>query len=532
MAQAGSSRYNRGVSSKRPLIVASLLALGVALLTLVPYLLASRMTAAGHTFSGFLINPLDGFSYLAKMRQGAQGSWLFTLPYAAEPGPPALTFTFYLFLGHLASWLHLSTLAVFHAARLLSFTFMGLMAFLFLRRCNLESRWVWVGYALVLFGSGLGWIAGPLGLLGSDLLIPESIPFAAGLVNPHFPFAFGLVAAAGALALRPAGRRETIGAGFVIGLLLGAILPFAALSLLAILLVWKGVEWWIARPRPPLGGGMLSAKNGLIAALAVGSLPWIAYDYWLTRSHAVLAIWNAQNQTPSPPPWSYVAGFGLPLAFAVVGAWGSRAWSRPAGRLLITWVVVNALLLYAPFNLQRRFTLGLFLPLAALAAYGLQVVVTARPHLNWLPSAVVLLSLPSNLILTAAGVSLAAAGSSEITLTAAEAAGYRWAAGNLHGSPLLLAASRTGNRLPAFADVRVLIGHPFETPASADRQAEVEALYRRAGEPGWRDLLEKRGIDYVVVGPYESDLLADGVRPNLTVAYRNQGFMIYSVGSP
>ena len=40
--------------------------------------------------------------------------------------------------------------------------------------------------------------------------------------------------------------------------------------------------------------------------------------------------------------------------------------------LLLAWVGVTALVLYAPFALQRRFSLGLHIPLAILAAMGLR----------------------------------------------------------------------------------------------------------------------------------------------------------------
>ncbi|MGA9533828.1 MAG: hypothetical protein WBR18_14005 [Anaerolineales bacterium] len=532
MAQPEASRYNRGVSSTRSLTVASLLALGVALLTLVPYILASRLAPAGHVFSGFLVNPIDGFSYLAKMREGTQGSWLFQLPYAAEPGPPALLFTFYILLGHLASWLDAPALTVFHGARVLAITSMGVLSFLFLRRAISEPRWVWMAYVLVLFGAGVGWLTGPFGLLASDLMIPESIPLAGGLVNPHFPLATGLVAAAGALALRPPARGWSVGLGLAIGVALSGILPFAAASILTVLAVWLVVEGWLNEARLTLKTRILSSRTLLAFGLAVGALPWITYDYWLTRNHVVLAAWNAQNQTPSPSPWAYLAGFGLVLALAVVGGLQSAVRRGPEGRLLITWVLVNMLLLYAPFNLQRRFSLALFLPLAALAAFGLRAIVTKQPRLRWLTSVVVLLSLPSNLLVAAAGVSLAASGSPENTMTSGEADGYFWAAEHFQGSPLVLAATRTGNRLPAYADCRVLIGHPFETPDAAIRQARVEELYGGMGEAGWLDQLRQEGISYVVLGPYEDELITGAASPNLPIAFQSAGFTVYSVPQP
>ena len=67
----------------------------LVILTL-PYLLAWAAAGSDWVFVGFLINPLDGNSYFAKMQQGAAGEWLFRLPFTAEPGEGSFLFIFYL----------------------------------------------------------------------------------------------------------------------------------------------------------------------------------------------------------------------------------------------------------------------------------------------------------------------------------------------------------------------------------------------------------------------------------------------------
>src|SRR5207249_4245457 len=59
-------------------------AAAVAMLSLLPYLLAYAWTPAGHHFAGFFFIADDATTYLAKMRQGADGSWLWTDPYTSE----------------------------------------------------------------------------------------------------------------------------------------------------------------------------------------------------------------------------------------------------------------------------------------------------------------------------------------------------------------------------------------------------------------------------------------------------------------
>ena len=55
------------------LLLLSIGMLLVALITL-PYLLAYRAGGSESYFAGFLLNPIDGQSYLAKMQQGCRGS--------------------------------------------------------------------------------------------------------------------------------------------------------------------------------------------------------------------------------------------------------------------------------------------------------------------------------------------------------------------------------------------------------------------------------------------------------------------------
>ncbi len=56
----------------------------------------------GYRFGGFLLNPIDGNTYLAKMYQGWQGSWRFSLPFTVEQ---AMEATCSCFTWHSGTWL-------------------------------------------------------------------------------------------------------------------------------------------------------------------------------------------------------------------------------------------------------------------------------------------------------------------------------------------------------------------------------------------------------------------------------------------
>ncbi|TET29533.1 MAG: hypothetical protein E3J69_13275, partial [Anaerolineales bacterium] len=211
-------------------------------LSLIPMFIANSTAPSGTVFTGFLLNPLDGFSYLAKMKQGADGSWLFSLPYAAEPGPGTFLFVYHLFLGHLSRWIGIPTIVVFHVARIIAAALMFLLVYVLFQAVLPERSARRTALLLTLFGSGLGWVTAPLfNLQPSDLMIPESIPFLIAYGNAHFPLAaaalLGGILVILLLQDRPGLR---LALALLCGTIIGAVLPFSALSLFA-----AGFTWYI-----------------------------------------------------------------------------------------------------------------------------------------------------------------------------------------------------------------------------------------------------------------------------------------------
>jgi len=117
---------------------------------------------------------------------------------------------------------------------------------------------------------------------------------------------------------------------------------------------------------------------------------------------------------------------------------------------------------------------------------------------------VIVLSVPSNLIVVSAGLSGVRIGEPTVVHLQNELDAYQWLDEHAPRQALVLAAPDTGNRLPVFADVRVLYGHPFETPDADTQKALVESIYAWDGsiEDG-RRLLSDQGIDLIFYGQRE-----------------------------
>jgi hypothetical protein len=143
------------------------------------------------------------------------------------------------------------------------------------------------------------------------------------------------------------------------------------------------------------------------------------------------------------------------------------------------------------------------------------------------------LTVPTNLLVIAAGMWGARQGDPSLVIWPDEAAGFEWLEANAPDHSLVLAGPENGNRLPAFADVRVLYGHPFETPHAEAELQTVVTLYAWSDSPeAGIDLLQDRGVNMVFFGPRERELGEPAWIGDLTLVYSQGEVAIYQVPPP
>ena len=253
----------------------------------------------------------------------------------------------------------------------------------------------------------------------------------------------------------------------------------------------------------------------LLPLIMVGAFaaPWIMYDAWATAAHPALANWSAQNFTPSPPLWDALISGGVPLLLALPGIAVALRRRAPFDRVPVAWLGLAALLLYAPFSLQRRLSLGLWTPLVILAAVGVRDAIWPRLSARWRPAVLVAvagLALPSNLLVYAATLGAIQKHEPRVFLSRDEAAAMTWLGQNTPPGSIVLAAPATSLFIPARSDARVIYGHPFETVDAGVHKRAVEDFF--AGRVPPATFLAAYDVDYVFCGPREQAL---GPRPAL-----------------
>jgi hypothetical protein len=546
----------RQLGEYRFVLVGSFVAL---VITSIPYLLGAALATKERIFGGFVYAVEDCYSYLAKMRQGAEGAWLFHIPYTPEPHPGAVIYSFYLLLGKIAPLLPVSSLTsglvwVYHVARgvfglgLLMTVYRFLAAF---TERVIVRRLAWL---MVTFGGGLGWLLIALGRsnwLGSlplDFILPEGFTFLVLYALPHIALGRTLLLW-GLLFLCKAWRlgrwnsdlqnvahsplptlavRWAVLAGFL-WLLMGLIVPFYVAVSWAVL----GASWIVLalrRRRLPWDKAALAGMAALISA------PPVVYSAWRFTSHPVYQAWASQNRVFSPHPLHYLIAYGIPLAlaaFAVEEVWHSKRGSW----LLLTWVGVVPFLVYLPFNLQRRLVEGVQVPLSMLAAVGLTKIMGVRsglPDLRWRLAVSVLLItlLPTNAMLIA-GNALALRGlPGPIYRDGAEVTALDWLSQQVEPDDVVLASYETGNYLPARVGARAFVGHGPESVQAAQKKVLAAQFFDAATHRTWRQqLLAEYGIDYVFWGPTERDLgsfVPQGA-DYLQRIYEQDGYLLFEV---
>lgn len=499
--------------------------IAILLLSCVPYLIALLLTPEGWQFAGILVNPMDGHSYMAKMRQGFEGGWLFHLTYTHEPHPGALIFTFYLLLGHLAALTGLPLVVVFHLVRLAAGFCLLLASFRLIGLVTSDLNERRLAFILVCSASGLGWLGAFVGTQPIDLWVPEAfIPYSL-YSSPHFSLGLALMALIFQGALEP-GRRAWLWGG-VAALVLALILPFGLLTVWAILAIFIGWLYLVGR-RLPVPQIWLAVSVGLCSA------PVIFYDYWVSTTDPILAGWGAQNITPAPPLVDFWLGYGLVGLLAVAGGWQVvRQGERRAGEwLVLCWAVGTVLLVYFPFDLQRRLINGLHIPICILAAIGLKrsLKLSHRRHVT---TAVITLGAVGTLfvwLVPLLAVAFQSPNQSELTallfIRREEEAAFAWLREHTTLDDVILASPRVGMFVPGQTGARVFYGHPFETIAADTKKEQVEAFYQgKSALPS--------AVTFIFYGPSER-ALGEGVPQILSdfpVTFDQDGVTIYETDS-
>lgn len=544
--QVGQQSPSTGHAHAGTLAVAALrapllLAIAVTLLVLAPFALGYLEAPRGMVFPGTLKAIGDEGVYMAAVRAGAAGDWLWHDPYMAQTPPPILMYPTYMLVGHLDALLRLSVAAGYvlaHAAAALAL-FGALWALGRPYLAGHDRAW-FVTFALCT--SGLYWLDALLGIGGNApaslawMALPPLGGMTSALMGVHETLSTAALCALFAALLRlssatgPATRWRAWSYGclgvIVIGLTMPLLLPVA-------LLVVALFACWSARNAARGDAGVRLRLVPYLATVGTMCLPGLAlalYYYWQLR----FGPWSVSDlrQTGGARPlvesllqWAAL----LPLAW-----WGWRrapAQARPLATLLGLWIVCAALGSQASMWQSFRYVTGLNVMIGALFALGLLPRAGARVR-GRLLAVLSLGSLAHLLFLTPL---LASGLATNLYRTADLDATLRWLGTHTTRADLVLAPTGDSNAIPDFASCRLITGYDLLTFDAALRNRQLHAFYGPY-VPATRRLatLRQIGADYVVYdlhdgedGPFNPRAL-----PGLRIVFATTTTAVLRVDAP
>lgn len=510
----------------------------LAAVTTVPYVLGFAASGERWVFSGFIFGVEDGNSYIAKMRLGAEGEWVFRTPYTTQPQQGVIAFLPYLLLGKLASGpaMHEQLVALFHLVRVLAIPLEVLAVYQLASLVLADERWRRWSVVMATVGGGLGWLLILLGQpnwLGSlplEFHSPESFGFLALYGLPHLVLGRALLVSGLVRYLESQGRAQPAWAAGGLWFGLGLVQPLQSATVMAVVGAQGVALAALAKWRP--GAAKLSAWARAVWPACLPALVPLVYTGAAFLRDPYLRAWGEQNWLPSPHPLHYAAAYGVMILPAAVGA-GRLIRLNPAPTLLLAaWVALFPFLAYAPVTVQRRLPEGVWVALSLLAAAAIErASASVRGSLR-LGKLLLGVSLPSSLLLLAGGIRTAMVPSAPVFVPATEVRALAWLEANADSGDVVLASYPTGNLLPAWAPVRVIIGHGPESASLKELRPEVEALFRpETTDEDRLATLRHHRVAFLFYGPEEQSLGTwdPGTAPYLKLAAEVDGYRIYRV---
>jgi len=502
-----------------------LIAGALALLAFAPLVWVALRGTPGWQFMGTLHNYLDGATYFSKMRLGVEGEWLVTFQHTPETHSGALIQVLYPFLGQAAQVTGVPLMVMFHVARIGATVFMYVALYQLSATIWQRVRTRFIFFGIVSVGAGFGWLLAPLLQIDTfpDFpLLPEAFPFYSSLMNVHFPLTLAFLAllcSLFVLVFRPGADDDPMvdqmwGAAGLLSVALAflypqALVPFGGALGLYMLSLWlrdrrlnvRLLRWFLAVVLP--------------------AVPIAAYYTMLLIYNPTMAEWNSQNITPAPSPLIMAAGFGIPLLLALPGIYRAfRRFERDGDRLMLLWLLCMIVAMYLPTNVQRRFGVGMMIPIAYFAARALED--------TWLPllsrrvrrlSLVVLFPMIaiSQILMLFLPIIPALVDRPEaslgVFLEQDYAAAFLWLDPRIDQSTVVLASPVVSAWVPGWTSGRVVYGHPYETLDAATKEAEVRAWY--AADTDCDALIERYNVRYIFYGAEEIHLGAGACRNTL-----------------
>jgi hypothetical protein len=250
---------------------------------------------------------------------------------------------------------------------------------------------------------------------------------------------------------------------------------------------------------------LLALKEELIVKLiqlSTLAAPSIIFGLYLTqilKDNPALSSWNSQNITPSPPIWDLILALSpiiLPAVYGIVSVIRAK---EKAYYPLVIWTILVFLLAYIPLNLQRRFLIGLYIPVIILGIKGLMIFGERfKGKYGKGKNLFFAAAIPSNIILIVLSIFAVAQNNPKLVMKETLWSGIKWISMNSPAGSLILTSPSIGLYIPAYTNNRVVYGHPYETAEAQRNLVRVEEFFSTMSPVEQQKYLINEGVDYIL----------------------------------
>lgn len=488
-------------------------------------------------------SPQDTGVYYSWIRQAAEGEWLLSNRFTAEPQVLGTLNFYWVLVGKVAGLAHLPAWVAFALARLLCAFLLVLAVDAVASRLPTlqQRRWATL-LAVLASGAGfvlLPWLSFAVDLstgvpaVPVDLWVPEASLVHTAMHSGHLAAAaagFTLAMASWAQALENRRLKTAVVAGLWAAFLF-SFHPFEVVLIGSVVAASSVLVAWQERT---------ASLWRLAAVWAAVASPPILYHVYTLLADPLIAARAAQNITLSPPLWTAPWALGLLGVLAAIGAlyhWQHRTWHQPVTLVLLLWAALQLLLAYAPVLFQRRLLIGLPIALALLAApVAAQaagwVMRRLRPAAaGWTLLAFIFLVgfTPSTGWMLWHDLQFVANRHPLVYVQRDVLAAMQWLSEHTPKDAVVLALPEIGNGIPAWAGRITVVGHPIETVGAYEKARDARAYFDLSMQAEQRSIwLAQQRVTHVVAanpGFTKPD-------PGLQAVFSNSAVVIYAVEVP
>lgn len=482
-------------------------------------------------YRGTYADVTDHAANLSMMHSGALGAWTYKMRFTSEAHPPAFLRMFYVLLGHVSGWTNFNVETIHEIARLL----LGIAAlYAIYLLCNSifqKKNLARAAFLLAALGAGAGWLQLAAGapmqpISPIDFWLIDAYVFFSVSLFPAFSYSLILMVFSLKLFLdyldEPNWKRIALICILALACQITNPIAFVVVDMA---FVGAVLFQWMRNKK--------INKNHIAAlfVIAFAQMPLLAYNYSVLINNPIWSVYTAQNQTLSPPPIFYLWGFAPFWVFALPGIFFAAKRRDAAAGALIAWVVSAFAFAYFPVAIQRRFLLGITIPLGILAISGLDEII------NWASPK---MAVRKNIFLTAY-VSIACIstlyfllGSGAYLKTLPENRFYpretqqalTWLNENAPANDLVLSSMQTGELIAQYTNLKVYLGHEIETLYFERKSDEVARFFNNQMDSRW---LADTSADWVFYGPHEKKLNDSFVFSQGEIVYQSNNIIIYKI---